>query len=411
MLKHPAKNIIYSEMQGAENVWRYDLDRKQSKTIQPLAVQGDPKLRFNWNAPMAVSTHQADRFYMGSQFLHRSEDMGDTWTKISPDLTTNDKSKQNQEDSGGLSKDNSGAENHCTIFTIAESPLDGNVIWAGTDDGNVWITRNDGAAWENLTGRFPGVPAKTYVSRIEPSSHDSATVYVTFDNHRRGDFTPYVYVSNDFGKSFRSIVNNLPTGGIDFVHVIREDPINRDLLFVGTDVGIYVSGNRGASWQRFMTDLPAMPVHDLKIHPRDHELIAGTHGRSIWIVGIAPLQQITQTIAAADFHLFEPRTAYQFRQLPDDSPGSGDNRGQQMFRSITTQYGAEISYRVAPGTRPGPVRVVISDAQGELRTINGPSTPGLHTVRWNYQGRPAPRPPCRSSCGEAESAASRPHPA
>src|SRR5690606_16345627 len=150
-------------------------------------------------------------------------------------------------------------------------------------DGNVWITTNDGASWTDLTPRFAGlVPDSTYVSRIEPSRHNANRFYITFDNHRRNDFTPYVFVTEDGGQTFRSIASNLPRGGIDYVHVIREDPVNANLLFVGTDVGAYVSLNRGVTWQRFMNGLPAVPVHDLQIHPRDRELIAGTHGRSIW---------------------------------------------------------------------------------------------------------------------------------
>ena len=160
--------------------------------------------------------------------------------------------------------------------------------------GARWLTRNDGGTWEELTGKLPGVPPGTYVSRIEPSHADTNTFYVSFDNHRTGDYTPYVFVTTDYGKTFQSIVDDLPKGGPDFVHVVREDPCNRNVLFVGTDVGAYVSLDRGATWQRFMTGLPTVPVYDLKIHPRDHELIAATHGRAIWIVDINALSQITR---------------------------------------------------------------------------------------------------------------------
>jgi photosystem II stability/assembly factor-like uncharacterized protein len=371
-------------------------DRRRIAEFQARATKDslDLQLRWNWNTPFFISAHNPDVFYAGSNRVVKSLHRGDNMFPISPDLTTNDTMaiRIAATATGGITPDLTGAERYSTIVSLAESPLRPGMLYAGTDDGNVWLTRNDGGAWENLIGRFPGVPARSYVSRIEPSAHDSATVYVTFDNHRRGDFTPYVYVSNDFGRTFRSIASDLPRGGADFVHVIREDPVNPNLLFVGTDVGVYVSVNRGLSWQRFMTGFPTVPVHDLKIHPRDRELIAGTHGRGIWIVDIVPLQQMTDVVAAAPVHLFQPKLAYQFGLPRDDSPGSGDNRGHMMFRSISPPYGAEIVYRIGPGASPGPVRITISDAEGEVRTLTGPSTPGVHRVYWNYQGRVPPRP-------------------
>ncbi|MCB0372409.1 MAG: hypothetical protein KDD31_05335, partial [Muricauda sp.] len=220
VLKHPAKSIIYSEMQGAENVWRIDTERQLSKTIQPLAASEDQKLRWNWNAPMAISTHQPDRFYMGSQYLHKSEDMGDTWEIISPDLTTNDPAKQNQEDSGGLSMDNSGAENHTTIFTIAESTLDENVIWVGTDDGNVQVTQDGGKTWTNTVGSIPGLPKNTWCYHIEASVFDKGTAYAIFDGHTMNDKTPYAYKTTDFGKTWSSIISDDVVG---FTRNIQED--------------------------------------------------------------------------------------------------------------------------------------------------------------------------------------------
>src|SRR5690606_21420891 len=187
---------------------------------------------------------------------------------------------------GGITLDATGAETYGTIVSLAESPVKPGFLYAGTDDGNVWTTVNDGATWEEIpAARFPGLPAGgAYVSEIEPSHADSMTFYISFDNHRVGDFTPYVYVTNDGGRTFRSIAAGLPTGGPDYVHVIKEDPHNPDLLFVGTSVGVYTSLDRGASWQKFMTNMPTVPIYDLKIHPRDRELIAATHGRGIWIV-------------------------------------------------------------------------------------------------------------------------------
>ncbi|HMA39312.1 MAG TPA: hypothetical protein VKP10_04505, partial [Gemmatimonadales bacterium] len=278
----------------------------------------------------------------------------------------------------------------CTIVSLAESPMRPGLLYAGTDDGNVWLTRNDGGTWENLTGRFPGVPAGTYVSRIEPSHFDTASFYVTFDNHRNNDFAPYVYVTTDFGKTFRSIANNLPTGGPNYVHVVREDPVNRDLLFLGSDVGLYVSRDRGANWQRFMTSLPTVPVHDLRIHPREHELIAATHGRGLWIVEISPLEQLTSEVLAASAWLFTPKTAYQY----GEPTRANFSAGHKWFRAASPAYGAEIAYRLTTGERRTQTKIVITDVRGDtVRTVNGPGGPGLHRATWNFAGPlPQPRP-------------------
>jgi hypothetical protein len=326
--------------------------------------------------------------YFGANRVLKSTKRGDDMFLISPELTTADtmKIRVSTMTTGGITTDATGAETYGTIVSLNESPMRAGILYAGTDDGRVWTTRNDGGSWEDLTGRFTGVPAGTYVSRIEPSWRDSSTFYVTFDNHRNGDFTPYVFATNDGGKSFRSIASNLPTGGPDFVHVIREDPHNADLLFLGTDVGAYVSVNRGQTWQRFMTGLPTVPVHDLRIHPRDHELIAATHGRAFWVVDIAALEQMTPQVAAADAHLFAPPVAWQYA----DDPSEGQSPGQQVFVAGSPPYGATITYRLA--TRQAGLRLAIVDATGDtVQTINAPGNPGINRVSWAFAGRPAPR--------------------
>jgi hypothetical protein len=331
---------------------------------------------------------------MGASRVMKSLKRGEGMFAISPDLTTRDtmKIRVSTTITGGVTPDVTGAETFSTIVSLNESTIRPGLLFAGTDDGKVWISRNDGGSWEDLTGRFPGVPAGTYVSRIEPSRADSTRFYVTFDNHRNGDYTPYVYATNDFGRSFRSIASNLPTGGPDFVHVVREDPVNQNLLYLGTDVGAYVSVNRGASWQRFMTGLPIVPVHDLQIHPRDREMIAGTHGRSIWVVDVSPLQQATDAALTATAHLFTPRTGYQINQTPDGIMGGGGGGGQMQFQSNSPNAGAEITYRVAAGAPVGAARIVIQDAAGDtVQTLSGPGGAGLQRVYWNYQGRRAPR--------------------
>ncbi len=325
--------------------------------LRQKADSNEIDLRWNWNTPFLISAHNPETFYAGANKVMKT---------------------------------------FCTIVSLAESPIRPGVLYAGTDDGKVWLTKNDGGTWEELTGggggaRFPGVPAGTYVSRIEPSHFDTATFYITFDNHRNGDYAPYVFVTTDFGKSFRSIASNLPKGddGPGYVHVIREDLANRDLLFVGTDVGLYVSTNRGASWQRFMTGFPTVPVHDLRIHPRDRDLLAATHGRSLWIVNIAPLEQLNDSAIAATAYLFQPTTAYQYGQ----PPLGGGSSGQKAFRAPSPPYGAEIVYRLAIGSgdRRARTSIVIRDVRGDtVRTVQGPAGPGLHRVYWNFQGRNPP---------------------
>jgi hypothetical protein len=291
---------------------------------------------------------------------------------------------------GGITPDVTGAETFATIVALDESPIRRGLLYAGTDDGNVWMSPDDGGTWTNITARISGVPDGTYVSRIEPSPHDANRFYVTFDNHRRGDFTPYVFVTDDGGQTFRSISSNLPTGKPDFVHVIREDPVNPDLLFVGTDVGAYVSFNRGGSWQKFMNGMATVPVHDLKIHPRDRELIAGTHGRSIMIVDIAPLQQLSQQVLASDAHLFRPKPGVQFGQAPT----GGEFTAQLYFEADVPDYGAEIAYWVGETVPDGEAEIVVTNARGDtLDTMEGPAERGIHRVHWNFRGvQPAAAP-------------------
>jgi photosystem II stability/assembly factor-like uncharacterized protein len=353
-------------------------------------------MRWNWSTPFFLSPHDPNTFYTAASRVLKSTNLGEDLQVISPDLTTQDtmRIRISTTTTGGITRDVTGAETHSTIVALAESPIDQGTLFAGTDDGNVWMSSNDGEDWENLTDRFPGVPPKTWVSRIEPSSHNASTFYVSFDNHRENDFTPYLYVTTNGGRSFSSIANDLPTGAPDFIHVIREDPVNPNLLFVGTDVGAYMSMNRGYSWQKFMTGLPTVPVHDLKIHPRDRELIAATHGRSIWIVDIAPLQQLTDDVILADAHLFEPRPAYQFTQ----SPIGGGSNGHQFFQVPSPQYGAEIVYRVTSGSRRDGAQIAITDAQGDtVRTLEGPGGAGMHRVMWDFRGTAPPAGPLSPS--------------
>ncbi len=368
-----------------------DITRNLARIRARAAADSARGYRFNWSTPFFLSPHAPSTVYMGGNRLLKSTDRGDHFYPISPDLSTKDSARiiMSTRLTGGITRDNSGAETHGTITTVAESPIRPGILWVGTDDGNVWLTTNDGGQWTDITTRFPGVPKKTWVSRVEPSHFDTATVYVTFDNHMENDFRPYVYVSNDFGKTFRSINNNLPSGGVDFVHVIREDPANRDLLFLGTDVGAYASTDRGASWQRFMTGLPTVPVHDLQIHPRDRELIAATHGRSIWIVDVAPLEQMNNGLMARPATFFTPTTAYQYSQGFTQS-----FTGNKYFVAPNPPYGAELVYRLTSGSSRDSTKILVTDIRGDtVRSLSGPGGVGLHRAYWDLRGRPRPLGP------------------
>ncbi|MDX1396404.1 MAG: hypothetical protein R3195_18630 [Gemmatimonadota bacterium] len=300
-------------------------------------------LRFNWNTPLELSPHDPQTLYIGSNRVLKWTYDTDEMQPISPDLSYADPEKVriSTTTTGGITPDVTGAETYATIVALAESPINEGELFAGTDDGRVWRSP-EGTEWIELTDRFPGVPEGTYVSRVEPSSHNASRFYVTFDGHRTGDYTPYVYVTDDRGETFRDIASNLPTGGPDFVHVVREDPVNPDLLYVGTDVGVYVSTNRGGSWTKFMNGLPTVPVHDLKIHPRERELIAGTHGRSIWIADVAPLQQLDGGMLPTEPTLFDTKVATQY----GDPPVGGEFIAQRTFQGETGSYGAEIAFYV-----------------------------------------------------------------
>jgi photosystem II stability/assembly factor-like uncharacterized protein len=374
----------------ADQKKKIDAYRKQQ--IQD-SIQLD--LRYNWNAPYILSPHNADVIYFGSNRLLKSTDKGDKFVPISPDLSTRDtmRIRVSTTTTGGITPDVTGAETYSTIVAIAESPLSKGMLFVGTDDGNVWISPNDGGTWTDLTPKFKGmIPPKPFVARIEPSSHDVNTFWVAFDAHRDGDYKPYLFVTTDGGRTFKSIVNNLPSDRVDFIHVIRQDPVNPDLLFVGTDVAAYVSLDRGASWQRFMNGLPTVPVHDLKIHPRDHELIAATHGHAINIIDIAPLQQVHSTmIASSDPVLFAPSPAYEY----SDRTFEGQDTGHQYFTAASPPFGADIAF-YSPTPTSG-ARIVIQNAKGDtINSLPAPAGAGVQHVTWNLRPRVVPTRPTLS---------------
>jgi photosystem II stability/assembly factor-like uncharacterized protein len=378
VIKHPTKNIIYSEMQGAENVWRFNTDTEELITIQPLPVKGEAKLRFNWNAPMEVSKKQTDRFYMGSQFVHKSEDMGLSWTKISPDLTTNDPIKQNQENSGGLSKDNSGAEKHCTIFTIAESPVNEQVIWAGTDDGNIQVTQDGGKTWSNVVANIVGLPKNTWCYHIEASVFGAGIAYAVFEGHTKNDYNAYTYKTTDFGKTWKSII----TADVDgFVKNIQEDFVNENLLFLGTEKGLYITIDGGLNWSHFTNKMPNVAIYYMELNKKTNDLVMATHGRGIIILDdISPLRQINQEVLNKDLHFFDSKPS-----IIEEQSNFGGTATELEFVGDNPASNAQIVYYLKKRHTLGKMDMEIQDENGKkiISLIPGKQK-GINVVNWYY---------------------------
>jgi photosystem II stability/assembly factor-like uncharacterized protein len=366
-------DVIYCEYQGG-HLSRVRRSTGETKDIQPLRGPGDPKLRFNWNAPLHVGPSGA--LYMGAQYLFRTRDMGDTWDRISPDLTTNDPAKQQQEKSGGLSVDNSTAENHCTIFTIGESPRDPGVIWVGTDDGQVQVTRDGGRSWTNATKALPGLPPNTWITSVAPSPHDAATCFVTADGHWRGDFTPYVYVTRDGGRSWASLSTPALRG---YAHVVKQDLVNPDLVFLGTEWGLYVSLDGGRQWAQFKAGIPNVAVRDLSIQPREGDLVIATHGRGVYILDdLSPLRSLTRERLAAEAAFLDSRPSpLAIPRQEQRFSGSTDWRGDELPES------AILTYYLKKRHLLGDLKVEVFDAAGnKLSTSSGGRRRGINRVEW-----------------------------
>lgn len=338
--------------------------------------------RWNWNTPFIISPHNPRTLYLGSNHLFKSVDQGQTWRIISPDLSKNEPEKTIRK-SGGLTADENpggGAEYHATLIAVSESPLEPGVIWVGTDDGNVQITRNDGATWTNLSERMPGLPQRDlWISRVAASIHERGTAYVTVDGHRHANFKPYVFKTTNYGQNWTDLANNLPDGNP--LYVVTEDPKNPNLLFVGSEFAVFYSANGGQSWTRLKNNLPTVAIYDLKVHPRDNDLIAATHGRGIWIMDdISPLQQLKPEVISAEAHLFDPPVATQWLNIQPHGTG-----GTFGFRGENPPRAAAIDFYVGPRGQ-GDVRLEIADVYGTRRcTRTIPAAAGITRVNWTMQ--------------------------
>lgn len=360
-------NTVYYETQGG-GIARLDLSTGENMYIRPRPRRPEPgkkpeRYRFDWNSPMLISPHNPLTLYFGGNKLFKTVDRGDNWKTISPDLTADPEGR------------------YTAIVSVDESSITPGIIWVGTNDGNVQLTKNDGGDWTLLNDKITDAPKNYWVKRVEASNHVPGRAYIVFDGHRHDDFNPYIYVTDNFGETWRKITNGLPEGS---VYVVREDHNNPDLLFAGTEFAVYISLDRGTTWNRFMEGLPTVPVHDLYIHPRDNDLIAGTHGRGAWVVdNITLLQQLTPEVKEKETHLFgvRPETQfvriYEWRWVTD----------KRFFRP-NPPTGSNIYYHLK-NEAPGEVEIEILDITGEVvRNLKAQNEAGVHKVFWNFRKNP-----------------------
>ncbi len=385
-------DYLYAEYQGG-TISRINRKTHESRNIQPLPQYKEGKLRYNWNTPIHLSPTGNGTIYIGAQYLFRSRDHGQTWERISPDLTTNDPQKQRQEQSGGVTIDNSAAEMHTTIYSISESPKNPNLIWVGTDDGNVQITRDGGKNWTNVVGNIQGLPKNAWVSYIDAGHFDEGTAYATFDVHTFGDMRPYVYRTTDYGQTWTPLVTEAsPVRG--YAHVVREDLVNRDLLFVGTEQGLWISLDGGRQWAQYKGgDMPNVAVRDLSIHPRDNDLVIATHGRGIWIIDdITPLRALTPETLAKDAVFIQAQPSVQ--RLPAQG---GWSNGDAVFIGPNPPDEAIITYYQKKRHIFGDLKIEVFDPQGKLMgTIPSSKRRGLNRATWSMRLK-APKVPTAAS--------------
>ena len=374
-------NIVYWQYQGG-NLYRKNLKTNVIKEIKPYPSINDPELRFNWDTPMIPCRTNQTVFYTGSQFLYKTTNKGDSWEKLSPDLTTNDPEKLRQAESGGVTIDNTSAENHCTIFTICESPLDEELIWVGTDDGNVQVTENGGDDWKNVAKNIPNLPPTTWCSSIEASNFDRKTAYATFDGHRYGDMNVYIYKTTDLGKTWRSLAASDING---YAWKIKEDLVNRNLLCLGTEFGLFISIDGGYKWAQFKENCPNVCVMDIVIHPQTNDLILATHGRGVFIINdLTALRNLNYKLINSDVALLPTRPAY---VSSFGSSGYPVNAGE--FVSQNPPNGAVITYYLKKRLVTGKLEIEIYDSENNLISkIPGTKRIGINRVVWDMRLKP-----------------------
>ncbi|MGB1042976.1 MAG: WD40/YVTN/BNR-like repeat-containing protein, partial [Tenacibaculum sp.] len=390
-------------------VSRYDYKTGNNYTVRPTHPDAKVKLRFNWNAAINIDPFDNATLYFGSQFVHKSTDKGLTWKVISPDLTTNDPTKQKQSESGGLTIDATGAENHTTILVIEPSPLEKNMFWVATDDGQVQITKNDGTTWTNVSKNIKDLPANSWITQIKASNKNKGEALLVANDYRRFNYTPYAYRTKDYGQTWQRIVdaNDVESYTLSIV----EDPVEANLLFLGTDDGLYISLDAGKRWVKWTAGFPTVSVKDLVIHPREHDLVIGTFGRAAWVLDdIRPLREIAknQNTLKSNIALFKPPTAYMTAyQQPTGSRFGGD----AMYNGENRKRGAAISYYInkpekkkesskeikkeeALKIKYDSIKLEIYDGTRLIRTLKQktPKKNGFHKTYWYLNEKGVARP-------------------
>ena len=394
---HVDPNIVWAGCyDGILSRYDHRLGLARRVSVWPANAEGwaagELRYRFQWTFPIHISPHDNERIYVGSQHVHVTTNGGQSWQVLSPDLTTNDKSKQQR--TGGLTLDDAGPTYTAVLFAIAESPRQAGLIWTGSNDGLVHVSLDDGRTWTNVTENIPDLPPWGTVSNIEPSPHDAGTAYLTVDLHQLGDAEPYVYRTTDYGDSWESLSRTIPRSVFSYAHVIREDPVRPGLLYLGTENALYVSLNDGEDWTNFRNNLPPAPVHDLTIQSHFSDLVVATYGRGFWIMDdITPLRELTGEVIASEVHLFTPRTAYRFlmrqgSQSQPEDPGSGRN----------PQYGASISFYLERVPADGVRLEIYDDADQLVQLLETPLLrPGINRVHWDLREASSNTPKIRTT--------------
>ena len=387
-------NIVWSSASGSGArggvVVRWDARNRQFRDVEvwPELASGHPaggvRFRFQWTFPLHVSSHDRNTVFVTSQHVHRTMNGGQSWEIISPDLTTNDESRMGI--SGGLTPDNIGVEFCCVIYAFAESPLDANVMWAGSNDGLVHVTRDGGGTWNNVTDNIPDLPPDGVVRGIHASAHEAGKAYFAIEHHQQGNFEPHVYRTDDYGESFTKIVEGIADSPLSYTRDVHEDPVRPGLLYLGTENILYVSFDDGDNWQPLMNNMPVSPMYGIEVQKHFNDLVVGTYGRGFWILDdITPLQQLSAEVAVSEAHLFALRDAYRFRaitsarSMPNDQ-SDGDN----------PPYGASINYWLGDGSAGG-ATIHIADAAGNpVRSLEGSGQAGINRVWWDLRDEPSP---------------------
>ena len=407
-------------------VSRYDWKTGNNYIVRPTHPEADTRLRFNWNAAIGQDPFDNSTVYFGSQFVHVSKDKGQTWKVISPDLTTNDPEKQKQSESGGLTLDATGAENHCTLLVIEPSSVEKDMLWVASDDGRVHFTQDAGSTWNEVTKNIKGLPKGSWITQIKASNKNKGEALLVANDYRRFNYTPYAYRTKNYGKTWERIVDG---GDVEnYTLSIVEDPINPNLMFLGTDDGLYISLNAGKQWDKFDAEIfPTVSVKDLVIHPREHDLVIGTFGRAAWVLDdIRPLRALasSSSIIEKDVQLFEPPTAYLAAyQQPTGSRFGAD----AMYQGTNRKYGAMLSYFVNPPVKKDKdsdkeekandedeaekkeakkdsLTLMVYDGERLIRTLKKkvPKEKGIHRWYWNMDEKGVSRPRRKPSKSKRE---------